>query len=402
MSNASTESRHSTRISALLADTAIDFGVSREVFRARYFEKNYLLIRGALQSAPFEWSDIDELLYRVDPLPPYFKLFKDGEIAAAEFVDEALEFGAPRRRINKAKFYDYLRGGATVVMNRIESSSRAARGLCRVVSRFAGHPAIGNAYLSFGGNGTFGEHWDTHDVFVIQLLGRKRWQVFAPTWPLPLSHQSSVGQLQRSPSAPVLECELAPGDVLYLPRGWWHRATPCNGGSFHLSVGTYAPTALEFVQWVCQRRLSLLESARIGLCGDSQQALDVDAIVSQLGQALRDPRELTAFHRSLAERETVCAEFDLQSQVDSTAELHDDACVHLNSCYPLTFNGAHLTVNGMELRLESLRRALVLQLDKVTAMTVRSLYACAPSVPPAAVRAAIVDLAQHDVVTIRR
>jgi ribosomal protein L16 Arg81 hydroxylase len=330
-------------------------------------------------------------------------MFKGGEVAAEEFTDSTDV--SPFRRINKARFYDCLRGGASVVMNRIENTSLAAQRLCQDVGRFAGHPTISNAYLSFGGKGTFGKHWDTHDVFVIQLLGKKRWQVFAPTFPNPLSYQTSGAQEPTCPTHPVLDCELQPGDVLYLPRGWWHQAIPCDAGSFHLSVGTYAPTTMEFIQWACHRHLSHLEAARVGLSGDAQ-AVDTETILNALGKVLRDPNELAAFHRSLAEREHVSAEFDLQSLAESApgapADLPDDATVHLNSCYPVVFNGPHIVINHTELRLESLRRAIVLNLDKTPIMSLRSLYACVPAVPRNAVRAALLDLAQYDILSIRR
>jgi ribosomal protein L16 Arg81 hydroxylase len=381
----------------------IDFGMTQQEFRARYFEKNYCLLRGALPAIPFTWNDVDEVLHRIDPVPPFFNVFKGGPVPAEEFIDTP-EPGS-QRRLNKPKFYELLGAGASVVMNRLESTSLAAQRLCQQVSRFAGHVAISNAYLSFGGKGTFGKHWDTHDVFVIQLLGKKRWQVFAPTFPNPLSFQTSGGHEQSCPMQPILDCELSPGDVLYLPRGWWHQAIPGAGGSFHLSVGTYAPTAMEFLQWLCHFHLSNSEAARVGLTGDTQQ-LDVDAIVARLGGALRDPQQLAAFHRTLKGREPVSGEFDLQSLAvtpnGEPPELPDDTTIHLNSCYPIAFNGPHLVINGAELRLESLRRMIVLHLDKVQEMTLRSLYACAPAVPRGAIRSALIDLAQFEILTLRR
>jgi hypothetical protein len=61
-----------------------------------------------------------------------------------------------------------------------------------------------------------------------------------------------------------------------------------------------------------------------------------------------------------------------------------------------------LVINRTELRLESLRRAIVLNLDKSPHMSMRSLYACVPAVPRSAVRAALLDLAQYDILSIRR
>lgn len=37
------------------------------------------------------------------------------------------------------------------------------------------------------------------------------------------------------------------GDMVYLPRGWWHHVIPLEVGSFHLSVGSYAPTLFDYM-----------------------------------------------------------------------------------------------------------------------------------------------------------
>lgn len=42
-------------------------------------------------------------------------------------------------------------------------------------------------------------------------------------------------QLERE-TTPVLGCSLLPGDSLYIPRGWWHRAY-ATGDSLSLSLG---------------------------------------------------------------------------------------------------------------------------------------------------------------------
>jgi ribosomal protein L16 Arg81 hydroxylase len=388
------------------ADLPIEFGMSQQAFRERHFEKNYCLLRGALKDTSFAWSDVDELLHRIDPLPPLFNVFKDGSVAPDRFIEQR-EVGG-RSRIDKARLYELLQSGASVVMNRLEDSSLVAQRLCQTVGRFAGHTATSNAYLSFGGTGTFGRHWDTHDVFVIQLLGTKRWQVFTPTWRNPLSFQVSGGHEHSCPSEPVLDCELKPGDVLYVPRGWWHRVIPSNSGSFHLSVGTYAPTAMDFLQWICHFHLSKLESARVGLHLESNAnpPLNAENLIGKLLAVLRDPNELAAFQRSFKEREQVNGEFDLAALMSSPTEdvsgWVDDASVLLNSVYPLEFRGPHLVINGNELRLEPLRRTLVSQLAKAGSTTLRTLYASVPTVPRTSVRAALLDLAQHNILTIHR
>ena len=171
----------------------IDFGLTAGEFRERYAEREPYFRRLALRGAPFEWAELDAALQRVEPTAPIVQLFNGGPLAEERYTDVVVELGAPRRRLAKRRFYGELKAGATLVVNGFEHYSPTALRLCAEVGRFRSAAAVGNAYLSIGGRGTFGRHWDTHDVFALQLLGRKRWQVFAPTFPLPLGvHRSEA------------------------------------------------------------------------------------------------------------------------------------------------------------------------------------------------------------------
>ena len=101
-----------------------------------------------------------------------------------------------------------------------------------------------NAYATPPANRGFATHYDTHDVFVLQVAGRKQWRVHEPVVPDPLEQQASGGRPDevgaRSDTLAVLEVVLAPGDALYLPRGWLHSATALGEQSLHLTVGVRA------------------------------------------------------------------------------------------------------------------------------------------------------------------
>ena len=67
--------------------------------------------------------------------------------------------------------------------------------------------------------------------------GAQTLEVFAPTFPLPLPHQKSKELQHECPLEPVFDGVLEAGDVLYLPRGWWHEAIPLqNEETFFISL----------------------------------------------------------------------------------------------------------------------------------------------------------------------
>ena len=166
----------------------------------------HCLRRQALRGAPFAWAQLDAALSRVEPTAPFLQLFNAGPIAEERFTEIVSELGAPRRRLSKRRFYAELEAGATLVVNGFEHYSPAALRLCAAVRRFRGAATAGNAYLSIGGGGTFGRHWDTHDVFALQLIGRKRWQVFAATFPLPLGIMLNEAEPELSPCVRCATC----------------------------------------------------------------------------------------------------------------------------------------------------------------------------------------------------
>ena len=113
-------------------------------------------------------------------------------------------------------------------------------------------PVQVNAYLTPPGNRGFATHYDTHDVFVLQVDGRKRWLVHEPVLPDPLERQAWGGRADEiaatASGEPALDVTLSPGDALYLPRGWLHAADALGEQSLHLTVGVRAFTRYALVE----------------------------------------------------------------------------------------------------------------------------------------------------------
>ena len=83
-----------------------------------------------------------------------------------------------------------------------------------------------------------GPHLDQYDVFLVQGKGSRRWRVGRPD--TSDEKVTAPGLRQVEDFDPVIDCELAPGDVLYIPPGWPHDGkaiTPC----LTYSVGFRAP-----------------------------------------------------------------------------------------------------------------------------------------------------------------
>ena len=76
----------------------------------------------------------------------------------------------------------------------------------------------------------------------MQLLGRKRWILRKPNFEFPLYMQQTKNFPDiKEPEEIYMDVILEAGDILYIPRGWWHDPLPLDEETFHLAVATFAP-----------------------------------------------------------------------------------------------------------------------------------------------------------------
>lgn len=102
-----------------------------------------------------------------------------------------------------------------------------------------------NAYVTPAASQAFPAHFDTHDVFVVQTDGSKRWTIYAGGGGLPtesLAHVQDLTsrqatRLDESQATVIDELTLESGDFLYIPRGVPHKAIATDQPSLHLTFG---------------------------------------------------------------------------------------------------------------------------------------------------------------------
>jgi 50S ribosomal protein L16 3-hydroxylase len=93
--------------------------------------------------------------------------------------------------------------------------------------------------------GSVGAHVDQYDVFLLQGLGRRRWQVSTdPAAPRAFRDDAELRLLREF--APTHEWILEPGDMLYLPPGVPHHGVAI-GACMTYSIGMRAPSQAELV-----------------------------------------------------------------------------------------------------------------------------------------------------------
>ena len=91
--------------------------------------------------------------------------------------------------------------------------------------------------------GSVGPHYDQYDVFLVQVSGKRRWQVLAPD-----EYQDSaipnikLHILDNFPVNPNMDWELETGDILYLPPNFAHNGRALDDECMTYSIGFRAPS----------------------------------------------------------------------------------------------------------------------------------------------------------------
>ena len=150
--------------------------------------------------------------------------------------------------VNSRKLHNLVKQNASIAINFVQFFSPPIRRLASQIEIALGEKVWVNCYMTFGRGGAFALHFDAHDVLVLQLQGSKRWFIYDEPEPAPLE---STPKLKPAPPREVVfETDLEAGDVLYVPRGTYHRAAVTDTDSVHLSFGIRSFKGLMFLDWI--------------------------------------------------------------------------------------------------------------------------------------------------------
>ncbi|MYI75495.1 MAG: hypothetical protein F4057_09330 [Acidobacteria bacterium] len=249
-------------------------------FEGDYYQQRLVHIRR--EASPYyaellSVADLDVVLGTHAASYPDIKLVGgDGDVAPGEYTNDAGRI----QPLEVARLFD---DGATVIFNQLHTRVPTLTRLCVALGRRFSSRVQTNVYLTPPEAQGFAPHWDTHDVFVLQISGTKRWSIYGTKVSLPLRGQ----RFERgTPPGDVSdEFELGPGSAVYLPRGLMHSARSTGEASLHVTLGLTAFTWAEF----------LVESVNAA-------ALEEESLRQNL------PREFAHEGFSVAERRRLLAE----------------------------------------------------------------------------------------------
>jgi lysine-specific demethylase/histidyl-hydroxylase NO66 len=194
-------------------------------------------------------DDVDTLVTSSFLRVPALRLVRDGTPLDPGTYTRSSRLGGRQLTdvVDAGKAYERFREGSTIVLQGLHRFWPALTGFARDLELELTQPVQVNAYVTPPTARGLAVHYDTHDVFVLQVAGSKRWSVYDPVLanPLPSQPWSSA---RGDPGEPTLTVCLQEGEVLYVPRGFPHSARAQEGVSAHLTVGVLGPTWVDVLR----------------------------------------------------------------------------------------------------------------------------------------------------------
>jgi ribosomal protein L16 Arg81 hydroxylase len=234
-------------------------------FTSNFLEKNFLYIeredRQYFRNL-FSIEDFDAVLEYGKPRGNSLRVVKNQEPLLPtkyENFDGSL---------NLNQLYVAYADGYTVVINEINRYSESINTLTHNMRQELSHKVKANAYLTPANQKALSPHYDTHDVFVLQISGKKHWNFYDDTnfkTPLLNSFQPIFQEGQLTGKK---EVTIEAGDLMYIPRGLPHEAYTSDESSLHLTIGVYPTQHVDLlskaVQSLAQNDLDLRKALPVG------------------------------------------------------------------------------------------------------------------------------------------
>ena len=319
-------------------------GDEDEFFRT-YFNKKVLYRPRGISGDPrqiLSIADMDDIVHQEGMRSSLLRMLGNGVPAIGDQLTSQLEMRREGKTIEDAvdpgRIYAHFRAGKTLIHGGLNLTRPNLRTLARsMTERFAAKSEAVAFLTPAGQRGS--THSDPTDVYVIQLEGTKRWQI----WPTPQVRRPGDDKDSfDSLPEPVLDLSVQPGDVLYIPYSTPHRASAEGSVSLHVTVvggpRTWAHHLLSAVQDILHNGPEFWDTPYLDDTSPEEMAPKIEQLISRLcmvdtaaaleraqrdGRAFRGVRQAALF-QEMAAADGIDADTKLLA-VESAVTFHEVA-----------------------------------------------------------------------------
>jgi 50S ribosomal protein L16 3-hydroxylase len=316
-------------------------GMSPAGFMRRHWHKKPLLVRGAFEG-------IAPVLSRTQ----LFELASRDEVESRVVSHAKGRWELRRGPFSRRSLPALSQPRWTLLVQGVDLHDDRAHEL---LQRFAFLPQarLDDLMISFATDGGgVGPHFDSYDVFLLQVQGRRRWRIGRQR---ELTLRDDVPLKILAHFEPEEEHVLEPGDMLYLPPRWAHDGIAL-GECQTYSIGFRSPASGELAREILQRMAEEADEA----AGDAIYRDPSQAASAATGEV---PRALQAFARDAVQRalrggdvlERALGEYLTEPKANVWFEAgrapHETAMgLRLDRRTRMMYDARHVFINGESLR----------------------------------------------------
>lgn len=174
------------------------------------------------------------------------------QLADANRAIAVSDYRGADQRVDAAAVRTLHNDGATVILTAAHLKIAGLADLCRTVTSQFMMRSQANVYLSPASQRGFSPHFDTHDVFVLQVSGSKTFRFYLSDIALPFSNDTFDPALCAGAKLQE-QITVNAGDTLYIPRGVVHDAEACgDASSLHITLGVFPLVVRDLLQEIVQ------------------------------------------------------------------------------------------------------------------------------------------------------
>ena len=250
--------------------------------------------------------------------------------------------------------------------------------------RFVPEARLDDLMLSYASEGGgVGPHFDSYDVFLIQVSGRRHWRIGRLGVSTSGALREDVPLKVLADFEPEQDFVLEPGDMLYLPPGWAHDGV-AEGECMTCSIGFRAAGRDELAREVMQRSL---DAADADECGPLYRDPDQTATATPAREPIGGERLQSLGHaRLLADRDALaCALGEVLSEpkrgvwFDARSAHGSERGARLDQRTRALYDDRHFYINGESFRAAGRDARLMHRLADARVLTAKEVAALSPA-----------------------
>ncbi|VEG12775.1 JmjC domain-containing protein [Moraxella cuniculi] len=370
-------------------------------FLTNYQDKKPYLFKNIAGIDWFDWLQINQIIERADIISDDFKIAHQGIVEKHHYVESFIEVGMLRHRLIKPAVYNLLQNGATVIANKIINEP-AVDHFARQIAQMTNRQTVSSMYVAFGDKDSYKAHWDTRDVFAIQIKGRKRWVIYQPTFPNPLYMQQSkyYEDTHPCPKEPIMDIVLEAGDMLYIPCGWWHNPSPLGEETVHLAIGTFPAFGLDYTEWLSQKLPEIL-AIRKPLSNWQNDQENIQSLANNIANIIANKTNYDQFMQEFIANHRLPSKLNLELLGNNqVSKLPLSATLRLNSTQSYDDDSEYIITNGIKLNLDSDLKSVLIHIAKNPNISVDEILTVTNAIDTDKIAKTLYTLCANDVLEV--